>query len=75
MRQGVQLPREGRAGRLPPRLIVLTKLVLFVTTTVGGSIGWWLGAKVGIMTAFALSMLGTGLGIYYGRKAAQHYEI
>ena len=53
----------------------MTKLVILLTSTVGSAIGWWLGAKVGIMTAFMVSMLGTGLGIYYGRKAAQHYEL
>jgi len=38
--------------------------------TVGGAIGWWLGARVGIMTAFIVSMVGTGLGIYAGRWLA-----
>lgn len=53
----------------------MTKLVVFITTTIGSAIGWWLGAKIGVMTAFVLSMIGFGLGIYYGRKAAEHYEI
>jgi hypothetical protein len=53
----------------------MTKLIILLTSTVGSAIGWWAGAKIGIMTAFMVSMLGTGLGIYYGRKAAQHYEI
>jgi membrane protein YqaA with SNARE-associated domain len=52
----------------------MTKLVILITSTVGGAVGWWMGAKVGIMTAFMVSMVGTGVGIYYGRKAAQHYE-
>lgn len=54
---------------------MLTKMVLFITTTIGGSVGWWLGAKVGFMTAFALSIVGTGLGLYFGKQFANQYEI
>ena len=36
----------------------------------GSSIGWWLGQPGGMMTAFMVSMVGTGLGIYAGRKVA-----
>lgn len=39
-----------------------------VGMTLGGAVGWWLGAKVGIMTAVVVSMVGTGVGLYYGRK-------
>jgi len=45
-------------------------LLTFLGATVGGAIGWWLGARVGIMTAFFVSMLGTGVGIYAGRWLA-----
>ncbi|MEO7455123.1 MAG: hypothetical protein ABIY52_02605 [Gemmatimonadaceae bacterium] len=54
---------------------MLTKLIVFITTTVLGSIGWWLGERFGFMAAFSLSIVGTGLGIYFGRQLAQHYEI
>jgi hypothetical protein len=53
----------------------MTKLLIFLGTTVGSAVGWWVGAKVGIMTALMLSMVGFGLGMYYGRKAAQHYDL
>jgi hypothetical protein len=46
----------------------MNKLVPWVTTTIGSSIGWWIGAKVGIMTAFMVSMVGFAAGLYYGRK-------
>jgi hypothetical protein len=26
-----------------------------------------------MFTAFAVSMVGTGVGLYYGRRAAQHW--
>lgn len=48
----------------------MSKLLTFLGATVGGAIGWWLGARVGIMTAFFVSMLGTGVGIYAGRWLA-----
>lgn len=54
---------------------MLTKLVLFIAATVGGSIGWWAGSGVGLMTSFFLSVVGTGLGIYFGKRFAQQYEI
>jgi hypothetical protein len=48
----------------------MTKLMILVATTVFGGIGWWLGERVGIMTAFFVSMIGTGVGIYVGRRMA-----
>jgi hypothetical protein len=33
-----------------------------------GSIGWAMGMWVGIGTAVVLSAIGSGVGLYYGRK-------
>jgi hypothetical protein len=33
-----------------------------------GSIGWALGQLVGLMTAVVLGAIGSGAGVYYGRK-------
>lgn len=52
----------------------MTKLLGFVGATVGSYVGWWAGAGIGITTAFMLSMVGTGAGIYAGRRFAQRYE-
>lgn len=49
-------------------MVNMPKLLGFVGSFIGGSIGWWLGAFAGIMTAFMLSMIGTGAGIYMGRR-------
>jgi hypothetical protein len=49
------------------------KLFSFIGATIGGYAGWFVGAKVGITTAFILSMVGTGIGIYYGRRIAANY--
>ena len=48
----------------------MSKLLAFLGATVGGAIGWWLGARVGTMTAFIVSTVGTGLGVYTGRRIA-----
>ena len=49
----------------------MTKLMGFLGATIGGYAGWALGARIGVMTAFMLSIVGTGLGIYVGRRVAQ----
>ena len=42
----------------------------FFGMSVGGWIGWALGAQVSIFTAFIVSiMVGTGLGLFYTRRA------
>jgi uncharacterized membrane protein YeaQ/YmgE (transglycosylase-associated protein family) len=51
------------------------KLLGFVGATVGSYLGWWLGSGGGTMTAFIVSMLGTGVGLYIGRRVASHYEV
>ena len=51
----------------------MVKLFSFIGATVGGYAGWFIGAKVGFTTAFMLSMVGTGVGIYYGRLIARNY--
>ncbi len=48
----------------------MSKLLALVGATLGGAVGWWLGAFIGLMTAFMLSMIGTGLGVYAGRRFA-----
>jgi hypothetical protein len=48
----------------------MTKLLILVGSTIGGGIGWWLGDRLGMMTAFIVSMIGTGVGIYFGRRVA-----
>ena len=55
------------------RWIIMMKLYGFLGATVGSYAGWYLGSLMGFMTAFMLSMVGTGLGIYAGRRVAQHY--
>jgi hypothetical protein len=49
------------------------KLFSFIGAIIGSYAGWFLGARVGFTTAFMLSMVGTGIGMYYGRRIAKDY--
>ena len=49
----------------------MNRLLGFLGATIGGYAGWALGDRFGVMTAFMLSMVGTGLGIYVGRRIAR----
>ena len=51
----------------------MKKLLALVGATVGGALGWWLGARIGTMTAFFLSILGTAAGVYLGAQVARTY--
>ena len=53
----------------------MRKLMSFIGVTIFSSIGWSLGEKVGMFTAIMLSIVGTGVGMYAGYKAAERYEI
>ena len=39
-----------------------------VGSALGGTIGWHLGAGVGLMTAYLLGTVTAGVGFYYGRR-------
>ena len=49
------------------------KICIFVGVNVGGAIGWWLGERFDIMTAFLLSGVGSIAGAYAGWKFAKSY--
>lgn len=46
----------------------MEKLVGLVGATVGSAVGWWAGARIGVMTGFFCSVLGTGVGLYGARR-------
>ena len=50
----------------------MTKLLTFAVATVGGYAGWALGAMIGPFTGFMVSMIGTGVGMYWGRRLARN---
>jgi hypothetical protein len=49
------------------------KLFAFIGATIGSYAGWFLGARIGLTTAFMVSMVGTGIGMYYGHLIAKNY--
>jgi len=53
----------------------MRKLLSFAGAAVGGTAGWWLGAHVGLLTALTLGLVGTGAGLFAGRRFARtHFE-
>ena len=57
------------------RKLVVSKIIAIVGSMVGGYAGRWAGAFVGVMTAFFLSVVGTGLGVYAGRRMVRHFGV
>jgi hypothetical protein len=51
----------------------MQKLLTMLGMTVGGYVGWFVGAPIGIFTAFTLSIVGTAAGVYAARRLAQPY--
>ncbi|HEU4801263.1 MAG TPA: hypothetical protein VFS94_11610 [Gemmatimonadales bacterium] len=49
----------------------MRKLLGLTGATLGSAIGWWAGARLGIMTAALVSAVGTGAGLYLGWWAAE----
>ncbi len=50
----------------------MQKAFSFIGATIGSYAGWALGNRYGFMAAFAVSMVGTGVGMYYGRRLGLH---
>lgn len=42
---------------------------------IGGWAGWAIGATFGTMTAFIVSIIGTGIGAYVAIRIASSYDI
>lgn len=51
----------------------MNKLLAFLGMTVGGWLGWAAGARFGFFAAFILAIVGTGVGLYAGRRIASDY--
>jgi len=49
------------------------KFLIFVGVNLGGYVGWELGEKFGMMTAFLLSGAGSVAGVFAGWWAARRY--
>ena len=51
----------------------MDKLCIFIGVTVFGWLGWWLGARFGIMTGYVLSGIGSLVGVYVGWRVNRDY--
>lgn len=52
----------------------MRRLFGLIGATAGGWLGWALGDPAGILAAFLLGMIGTGLGMYVGYRIALRYS-
>ena len=43
-------------------------IIGWLSATIAGSAGWWLGAQVGVGTALVVSALAGGAGLYFGYR-------
>ena len=48
------------------------RLLGFLGAIVGGYVGWALGEPAGLFTAYVVSTVGSGAGIYAARRLARH---
>ena len=68
-------PPAPSLGHAPHRPVLPVKrLFISVGVFVGSAIGWKAGEAVGVMTAYMLSVVGSGLGAYAGIRAARELE-
>ena len=51
----------------------MKKLILFISITIFGWMGWWLGEHVGLMTAYIVSVVGSLFGVFAGVRFNQNY--
>ena len=41
-------------------------IIGWLSATIVGSAGWWLGARLGLPWALVASAIGSGMGLYWG---------
>jgi hypothetical protein len=51
----------------------MNKFCIFVGMTVFGLIRWWIGDRIGFMTGFVLSGIGSIVGVYVGWRINRDY--
>jgi hypothetical protein len=57
----------------PEEVAGMSKLLIFIGMTAGGWLGWSLGERFGIMTAFILSTLGSIGGVILGWRIGRRF--
>jgi hypothetical protein len=51
----------------------MKKILNLCAMSLGGWIGWAVGARIGIFTAFIISLIGTGAGLYAAMRINHHF--
>ena len=51
----------------------MNKLCILIGMTAGSWVGWWLGARVDLLTGFILSGVGSLVGVYMGWRVNRDY--
>jgi len=67
------LADKAGTGPGPGKDNSMKRFLALVGASIGSMIGWWLGARVGLATAFLISTLGSGVGFYYGARFAREH--
>lgn len=52
----------------------MKKLLVLLLSSAGSYFGWWVGAPIGLFGSFVLSMVGLGVGMWYGARLAARLE-
>jgi hypothetical protein len=61
------------ASTRPNEALPMKTLLVLVTSTLGSAVGWWLGTPGGLFGSFVLSVVGLGVGIWYGARLAERF--
>jgi len=51
----------------------MSRLLAFLGLFAGAALGWFVGAQLGFVAAFVLSTVGSGVGLYAGRRIVCDY--
>ncbi|MDE2090335.1 MAG: hypothetical protein KGJ08_00350 [Gammaproteobacteria bacterium] len=51
----------------------MKKIIILLAVTILGGIGWTLGARIGLGTAWLLSSVGSFMGVYIGWRINRTY--
>ena len=51
----------------------MEKMLVLVVSTVGSSVGWWVGGHIGMMTAFMCSIIGLAAAVWGRRRIANEW--
>ncbi|MES2521355.1 MAG: hypothetical protein V4617_01565 [Gemmatimonadota bacterium] len=51
----------------------MTRAIVAISTCMLGSLGWYAGEFIGLFSAFIGSVVGTGVGVYAGKRLAEHW--